>query len=91
MRTLVVRTTNYPDQFVPLRKFVENSTEVTCLAKAGYQINFSTVLWLLTLQIGRGRKVQMQVHIVNSNSGTPNCQCSLFSKKNPTNRVFCMS
>ena len=38
-------------------KFVENSTELTCLDIAGYQIKYSTVLWLIELQIRRGRKV----------------------------------
>jgi len=91
MWALAVRTTNHPDWFVPLCKSVKNSTKVTCLANVGYRINYSTVLWLLILQIRRGRKVQMQVHTVNSNSRSSNCQCSLFSKKNPTNRTFRMS
>ena len=33
----------------------------------------------------------MQRHTVNSNSRTSNCQCSLFSKKNPSIRIFCIS
>ena len=33
----------------------------------------------------------MQVHTVNSNSQTTNCQCSLYSKKNPIIRIFCIS
>jgi len=49
------------------------------------------VLWLLELQIRRGRKVYTQVHIVNSNSRTSNFQCSLFSNKNPIIRIFCIS
>ena len=49
------------------------------------------MLWLLELQIKRGRKVQTQVHTVNSNSRTSNRLCSLFSKKNPTVRIFCIS
>jgi len=39
------------------------------------------MLWLLELQIKRGRKVWKQVYTVNSNSRTSNCQFSLFSKK----------
>ena len=33
----------------------------------------------------------MRVHTVNNNSWTSNCQCSLFSKKNPLIWIFCMS
>jgi len=33
----------------------------------------------------------MQVHTVNSNSQTSNCQFSLFSKKNSIIRIFCIS
>ena len=49
------------------------------------------MLWLLELQIRRGRKVQTQVHTVNSNSRTSNCHCSLLSKKNPIIQNFCLS
>jgi len=49
------------------------------------------VFWLLNLKIRRGRKVKTQVHSVNSSSLTSNCQCSLFSKKNPIIRIFCIS
>jgi hypothetical protein len=48
-------------------------------------------IWLLQLQIRRGREDQTQVYTVNSNSPTSNCQCSLFSKKNPIIRNFCIS
>jgi len=68
-----------------------NSTKLTCLEITGYRIKCSTVLWLLELHIRRGRQVQTQVHTVNSNSRTANCQCSLFSKKNPVIRIFCIS
>jgi hypothetical protein len=81
---------NYPDQLAASGKFVEDSTKLTCLEITGYQIKYSTVLWLIELQIRRGRKVQTAVHAVNSNSGTANCQCSLFSKKNPIIRIFCL-
>jgi hypothetical protein len=37
--------------------FVKNGTKVTCLEITGYQIKHSRVLWLLELQISRGRKV----------------------------------
>jgi len=49
--------TGYPDQLDPLGKFVENSTQLTCLEITGYRTKYSTVLWLLELQIRRGRKV----------------------------------
>ena len=49
------------------------------------------MLWLLKLQIRRGRKVQTQVHTVNSNSSNSNCHCSLFSKKNPIILIFFIS
>jgi len=37
----------YPDRFGPSRKFVENSTKLTCLEITGYRMKYSTVLWLL--------------------------------------------
>jgi len=46
------------------------------------------MLWLLELQIGRGRKVQAQVYNVNSNRRTSNSLCSLFSEKNPVVWIF---
>ena len=57
----------------------------------GYRIMYSTVLWLLELQIRCGRKVQTQVHTVKSNSRTSNCQFSLYSKKNPIIQMLCIS
>jgi len=42
---------------VPSGKFVENCTKLICLEITGYRIKYSTVLWLLELQIRRGRKV----------------------------------
>ena len=51
----------------------------TCLEITAYRIKYSAVLWLLELQIRRGRKVYTQVHTVNSRSGNSNCQCNLFS------------
>jgi len=47
----------YPDRLGPSGKFVQNSTKLTCLEITGYQIKYSTVLWLIELQIRRGRKV----------------------------------
>ena len=38
-------------------KFVENSKKLTCLPINCYKIKYTTVLWLLKLQIRRGRKV----------------------------------
>jgi len=58
----------YPDKLGPSGKFLENSTKLTCLEITGYQIEYSTVLCLLELQIRHGQKVQTQVHAVNSNS-----------------------
>jgi hypothetical protein len=43
----------YPERLDPSRKFVENSTKLTCLAITGYRIKFSTVLWLIELQMRR--------------------------------------
>ena len=81
----------HPDRLGPSGKFVQNSKKLTCLEIIGYRIKYSTVLWFLELKIRRGRKVYTQVHTVNSNSRTANCQCSLFSKKNPVIRLFCIS
>ena len=91
IRTLVIRMANYPDRPGRSGKFVENSTKLTCLEISVYRFKYNTVLWHLELQIRRGRQVQTQVHTVNSNSRTSNCQCSLFSNKNPIIRIFCMS
>jgi len=57
IRTPVIRTANYPGRLGPSGKFVENSTKLTFLEITGYRIKYSTVLWLLELQIRRGRKV----------------------------------
>jgi hypothetical protein len=65
IRTLVIRITNYPDRLGLSCKSVENSTKLTCLEVTGFLIKYSTVLWLIELQIRRGRKVWTQVHIVN--------------------------
>jgi hypothetical protein len=58
IRTLVIRIAIYPDKLGPSVKFFENSTKLTCLEITGYGIKYSTVLWLIELQIRRGRKVQ---------------------------------
>jgi hypothetical protein len=55
------------------------------------QVHYSAMLWLLELQIRYDWKVLMQVLTVNSNNRTSNCRCSLFWKKNPTIRIFCIS
>jgi hypothetical protein len=65
--------------------------KLTCLEITGYRIKYSTVLWLLELQISRGRKTLTQVYIVNSSNRTANCHCSLFSKKNQIIWIFCIS
>jgi len=36
--TLVVRTSNYQDRLGPSGKFVDSSTELTCLEITGYQV-----------------------------------------------------
>jgi len=93
IRTLVIRIANYPDRLGRSDKSVENPKKKkkkknpTFLEITGYRIKYSTVLWLLELQIWRGRKV----HTVNSNSRTSNCQFNLFSEKNPIIRIFCIS
>jgi len=38
IRTLVVRTANYPDRLSRSGKFVENSKTLTCLEITGYQL-----------------------------------------------------
>ena len=55
--TLVIRNSNYPDRLASSDKFIESSTKLTCLEITGYRIKYSTVLWLVELQIKRGRKV----------------------------------
>jgi len=58
IRTLVIRIANYTDWLGSSRKFVENSkTKLTCLEITGYRIKYSTVSWLLELQIRRSLKV----------------------------------
>ena len=57
IRTLVIRTANHPDRLGPSDKFVENSTKLTCPEITGYQLKYSTVVWLLETQIRRDRKV----------------------------------
>jgi hypothetical protein len=84
IQTLVIRKANYADRLGPSGNFVENSTKLICLEAGGCRIECSTVkcYGCLELQIRRGRKVQTQVHTVNSNSrrgahirqGSPNCQ-----------------
>jgi len=57
IRTLVIRIANYPDRLGPSGKFVQNSTKLTCLEITGFPIKYSTVLWLLELQVRRVHKV----------------------------------
>jgi len=57
IRTPVIRIVNFPNRLGPSGKFVEDSTKLTRLEINGYRIKYSTVLWLLELLIGRGRKV----------------------------------
>jgi len=44
----------YPNRLDPSGKVVDDSTKLTCLEIAGYRIKYSTMLWLLELQIRRG-------------------------------------
>jgi len=82
IRTLVIRIG------LALRENLSRiQQKLTCLEITGFQIEYSTVLWLLVLPIRRGRKVQTQVRTVNSNSQISNFQCSIFSKKNPIIRI----
>jgi hypothetical protein len=57
IRTLVIRIADYLDRFGPSGKSVENSTKLTYLEITGDRINMSRALWLLELQIRRGRKI----------------------------------
>jgi len=57
IRTPVIRIANFPNHLGPSGKFVENSAKLTRVDVTGYQMKYSTVLWLLELQIRRGRKV----------------------------------
>jgi hypothetical protein len=57
IRKLVFRIANYPDRLGPSGKSVENCTKLTCLETNGYRIKYSTVLWLVELQIRCGRRV----------------------------------
>ena len=41
----------YPDRLGPSGSFVKNSTKLTCLQITSYQIKYSTVVWLIELQI----------------------------------------
>jgi hypothetical protein len=47
----------YPDRFLLSGKSVENSTKLSSFENTGYQIKYSTVLWLIELPIRRGRNV----------------------------------
>jgi len=90
-RVQVNRFSSHPVRLGLLGRFVDNSKIRTCLEITGYRIKYSTVLWCLELQIRLGRKVWTQVHTINSNNGTSNCQFILFSKQNSITRIFCIS
>jgi hypothetical protein len=57
IRTLGFRIAVYPDRIDWPIKSVDNFSKLTYLKITGYRIKYSTLLWLLELQIGRGRKV----------------------------------
>ena len=51
IRTLVIRTANYPDQLGPLVKIVENSTKLTCLESTSYRIKYSIVFFVCVIPV----------------------------------------
>jgi hypothetical protein len=53
-QTLVIRNANFPDSIGALYKFVYNYGKQNCHEITGYRIKYSTVLWLIELQITRG-------------------------------------
>ena len=84
---------SYPDASHPDNQLCQSTWHFEEICREFYKTNLpwnyrfsgmcSIVLWLLELQIRRDPKTETQVNTVNSNSRTPNSQCSLFSKKNP--------
>jgi hypothetical protein len=56
IRMPVIRIADYPDRLGSSGKFVQNLQKLICLEITGYRIKYSTVLWLLELQIRRGQK-----------------------------------
>jgi hypothetical protein len=48
---------NFSDWLSFSGKFVENSIKPNCPEITGYRMKYSTALWLLELQMRRGRKV----------------------------------
>ena len=91
IRKLIIRIADYPDRLGPSGKFDENSTKITCLEFTGYRIKYSTMLRLIEVQTRRVRKVYTQVHNININIPTSNCQCTIISKKIPITRIFCLT
>jgi hypothetical protein len=65
--------------------------KLTCLEITVFRIKYSRVSRLLELQIRRHRKFWTQVLTVKIKSRNSNYQYSLFSKKNPIFRIFCLS
>jgi hypothetical protein len=57
IQTLVIRFANYLDRLDSSSTFVENSIKLNVLEITVYRIKYSTVYWLLELQIMRGRKI----------------------------------
>ena len=56
IRKLAIRIANYPDRLGLSGKFVENFIKLNCVEITRYLIKYSTVLWLLELEIRRGRR-----------------------------------
>ena len=54
----------YPDRLYPSGKFVGNSAKEICLEVTGHQLRYSTLFWLIEIQIRRGRKVWTQADCV---------------------------
>jgi len=56
LRVLAIRIAIFPDPFGPPGKFVANSIIQTFHEISHYRIKYSTVLWLLELQISHSRQ-----------------------------------
>jgi len=91
IQMLVIHIANYTYWLGPACKFVENSTQQTCLQNywLSDQVQYSVMASRTSCQVWS--KVLIQVCTLNSNRRNSNCKCSLFSKKNPIIQIFCIS
>jgi len=80
IRTLVIRNVNYPDRLGHSDNYVENSTQLTRRESTGYRIKYSAVLWLLEIQIRRGRKVNTQVHTLIATAELQTASAAYFQR-----------